>query len=67
MKPLNLKPEAGRPGGVQPGDIVWLAQRRKQPDVRISTRSYDDMERATYVEFFAERVDKVGKTEDQTS
>ncbi|KAJ9111255.1 hypothetical protein QFC22_006555 [Naganishia vaughanmartiniae] len=32
LKPLGLKPEAGRPGGVQPGDIVWLAQRRKQPD-----------------------------------
>ncbi|KAJ9095328.1 hypothetical protein QFC21_005694 [Naganishia friedmannii] len=35
LKPLALSPEAGRPGGVQPGDIVWLAQRRKQPDVRI--------------------------------
>ncbi|KAI5450214.1 aspartate--tRNA ligase msd1 [Naganishia albida] len=32
LKSLDLKPEAGRPGGVQPGDIVWLAQRRKQPD-----------------------------------
>ncbi|GHJ89423.1 hypothetical protein NliqN6_5825 [Naganishia liquefaciens] len=32
LRPLNLQPEAGRPGGVQPGDIVWLAQRRKQPD-----------------------------------
>ncbi|KAJ9107139.1 hypothetical protein QFC19_002799 [Naganishia cerealis] len=32
LKPLGLSPEAGRQGGVQPGDIVWLAQRRKQPD-----------------------------------
>ncbi|KAJ9091071.1 hypothetical protein QFC20_007746 [Naganishia adeliensis] len=32
LKPLDLNPEAGRPGDVQPGDIVWLAQRRKQPD-----------------------------------
>jgi aspartyl-tRNA synthetase len=37
LKPLDLKPEAGRPGGVQLGDIVWLAQRRKQPDVRIAS------------------------------
>lgn len=33
LKPLDLHPEASRPGGVQVGDIVWLAKRRKHPDV----------------------------------
>lgn len=32
-KPLKLRPEAGRPGGVQPGDIVWLAKRKKIAEV----------------------------------
>ncbi|KAK4683653.1 aspartyl-tRNA synthetase, partial [Tremellales sp. Uapishka_1] len=27
--PMKLRPEAGRPGGVQPGDIIWLARRKK--------------------------------------
>jgi aspartyl-tRNA synthetase len=33
LRPLGLQPESSRPGGAEVGDIVWLAKRRKQPDV----------------------------------
>lgn len=32
LKHLSLQPEAGRPGGVQPGQIIWLAKRKKHPE-----------------------------------
>jgi aspartyl-tRNA synthetase len=30
---LGLELEGGRPGGARPGDVVWLAQRKKIPEV----------------------------------
>lgn len=35
LKPLGLQPEASRPGGVQAGDVVYLAKRKKIPEVRM--------------------------------
>ena len=35
LKSLDLHPEATREGGAEVGDVVWLAKRRKQPDVSV--------------------------------
>jgi aspartyl-tRNA synthetase len=36
---LGLELEGGRPGGAQPGDVVWLAQRKKIPEVSGARRA----------------------------
>lgn len=34
---LDLQLDASRDGGVQPGEILWLAKRKKQAEVRTSS------------------------------